>query len=240
MMDFSKYRALTFDCYGTLIDWETGMVNVVRPWLNDMKSSVTPELFLTAYAFMKWRHEQPRPAILFTELMCRCWQDLESTFGFPHHPERAESFAASIGEWPPFSDSVANLNYLSKHYKLAILSNIDNASIELSEKRLVAPFAVTVTAEDVGSYKPDHAHFAEAFRRLEALGIRRHEILHVAQSRYHDIAPANALGLDSVWVNRRRGKPGTGATIVSEAKATLSVDSLTELAQLHRQSLATA
>ncbi len=210
------------------------MIDCVRPWLAQMDSSVTPELVLTSYAFMKWRHEQPRPAMLFTELMRRCWVDLEGTFGFPATPERAERFAASIGDWPPFEDSVRALTYLSSHYKLAILSNIDNASIEKSKQLLRAPFILTVTAEDVGSYKPGLAHFEEAFRRFDGLGIRRDEILHVAQSKYHDIAPANGLELPSVWVNRRHGKPGTGATIAAEATPNLTVNSLAELVALHQ------
>jgi 2-haloacid dehalogenase len=234
LMDLTKFKALTFDCYGTLIDWERGMIDCVRPWLTEMHSNVTPELVLTSYAFMKWRHEQPRPAMLFTELMRRCWIDLEGTFGFPADPERAKRFAASIGDWPPFEDSVAALDYFSNHYKLAILSNIDNVSIAKSKQLLGDPFAVTVSAEDVGSYKPGFAHFDEAFRQLRALGIRKHETLHVAQSKYHDISPANALGLASVWVNRRHGKPGTGATIAAEATPDLTVTSLAELVAWHR------
>lgn len=233
-LDLSRFKALCFDCYGTLIDWETGMADAVRPWLKEENSAVTPGLVLTAFAFMKWRHEQPRPTILFTELMRRSWIDLEGVFEFEPKPERAAAFANSIGDWPPFADSVESLKYLARFYALGIVSNIDNASIEKSKRKLEAPFAVTVTAEDVDSYKPHLAHFEEMFRRFETLGIHRNEILHVAQSRYHDIAPANLLKMPCVWVNRRHGKPGTGATIASDAVPNLAVTSLAEFVAIHR------
>ncbi|MFO0996855.1 MAG: HAD hydrolase-like protein [Alphaproteobacteria bacterium] len=239
-LDLSAFKALLFDCYGTLIDWETGMANVARPWLEAMKSNVTTNLVLTAFAFVKWHHEQPRPAILFTELMRRSWIDLEGIFDFEPRPDRAEAFAQSIGDWPPFPDSASALLDLSRSYKLGIVSNIDNASIEKSKRRLNAPFAVTVTAEDVNSYKPHLAHFEEAFRQFAALGIRRDEILHVAQSRYHDIAPANVLGLRSVWVNRRHGKRGTGATIASDAVPDIIVTSLQDVTNIYRAQRAAA
>ncbi len=236
-MDFSSFKALTFDCYGTLIDWEKGMSDIVRPWLDEMRSAVTPEAILTTYAVMKWRHEQPRPIILFTDLMHRCWEDLEGAFDFPSRPDRVEEFAASIGRWPPFSDTVESLKHLAQHYKLGILSNIDNVPMERSKTLLEVPFAVTVTSEDVGSYKPDLAHFDAAFRRFEAQGIARHEILHVAQSQYHDIAPANAIGLPSVRINRRHDKRGAGATIKSDAVAPMTVTSLAELVALQRTAM---
>ncbi len=233
-MDLSSFKALTFDCYGTLIDWEKGMSDIVRPWLEEMGSDVTPEVVLTTYAVMKWRHEQPRPIVLFTDLMRRCWEDLEGAFDFPPRPDRAEEFAAGIGQWPPFSDTAESLEYLAQHYELGILSNIDKVPMEQSKRHLEAPFAVTVTSEGVGSYKPNLAHFDEAFRQFEERGITRHEILHVAQSKYHDIAPANAIGLPSVRVNRRHGTRGAGATIGSDAIAPVTVNSLAELVALHR------
>ncbi len=234
LMDLARFKALTFDCYGTLIDWERGIVECVRPWLAEAPSTITPALLLTAYAFMKWRHEQPRPVVLFTELMRRCWADLEDAFELPSRPGRAGLFAASIGDWPPFADTVAALEYFAHHYTLAIVSNIDDVSIAKSKEHLRAPFAVTITADAVNSYKPGLAHFTEVFRQLRALGIDRDEVLHVAQSKYHDIAPARALGVASVWVNRRYGQRGTGATIPADVEPDLVVKSLSELVDVHR------
>ena len=236
MIDFARFKACTFDCYGTLIDWDSGIAELVRPWLQEMDSHVPPDLVVSTFALMQARHQQTRPALLSPEVLRRSWRDIEEQFGWEENPARAAAFAQSVPVWPPFSDTVESLRYLARHYRLGILSNVDNASLAGTLKRLEIPMAFTVTAEDVGSYKPGLAHFEAAFARLSELGIHKDEILHIAQSKHHDMIPGRHLGLTTVWVNRRFGKKGTGATLAASAEPSLTVNSLAELVALHQAS----
>jgi 2-haloacid dehalogenase len=236
MIDFARYKACTFDCYGTLIDWDTGIAERVRPWLKEMDSPVPPDLVVSTFALMQARHQQTRPALLYPEVLRRSWRDIEEQFGWEQDPAHATAFAQSVPAWPPFADTVPSLRYLANRYTLGILSNVDNTSLAGTLKHIDAPIAFTVTAEDVASYKPGLPHFEEAFRRLAQLGIRKDEILHIAQSKHHDMVPGAHLGLTTVWVNRRVGKKGTGATLAATAEPTLTVTSLAELVALHTES----
>ena len=234
MIDFACFKACTFDCYGTLIDWDTGIAELVRPWLQEMDSQVPPDLVVSTFALMQATHQQTRPALLYPEVLRRSWRDIEEQFGWEENPARATALAQSVPAWPPFSDTVESLRYLARHYRLGILSNVDNASLAGTLKRLDIPMAFTVTAEDVGSYKPGLAHFEAAFGRLAELGIHKDEILHIAQSKHHDMIPGRQLGLTTVWVNRRHGKKGTGATLAATAEPSLTVNSLAELVAIHQ------
>lgn len=234
MIDLESFKALTFDCYGTLIDWEAGIAAVVSPWLDGLSPPVPVDLVISAFAIMQAKHQQARPALLYTDVLARAWTDVEHTFGWPADASRGIAFASSVGSWPPFADTVAALRYLEQHYRLAILSNVDNASLARTLTRLEVPFDLTVTAEDVGSYKPGLPHFERAFAKFAEMGISKREILHVAQSKHHDIAPARQLGLTCAWVNRRHGKKGSGATLAADARPDLSVVSLAELVAMHR------
>jgi 2-haloacid dehalogenase len=235
MMDFTRYKVLTFDCYGTLIDWETGIGDLFRSWQAQIALSVPDDLVLSAFALRQAKHQQTQPILLYPEVLRRTLRDIEETFGWEHSAARTDLFASSVGNWPLFADTVESLRYLSRFYKFAILSNVDNASLARTMSRLELPFALTVTAEDVNSYKPNRAHFDAAFAHLAGTGISQNQILHVAQSKHHDIQPARKLGLDCVWVNRRHGKKGSGATIAAEAEADLTVTCLAELADMHRR-----
>jgi 2-haloacid dehalogenase len=234
VIDFGRFKALTFDCYGTLIDWDGGIADLIRPWLLEMQSAVPPDLVVSAFALMQAKHQQVRPTLLYPEVLRRVWRDIEDQFGWDENPERAEAFADSVGCWKPFADTVESLHYLSRSYQLGILSNVDNASIAKTLKLLDAPFLTVVTAEDVESYKPGLPHFEEAIRRFAASGIRKSEILHVAQSKHHDMIPGRQFGLTTVWVNRRYGKKGTGATLPATAEPDLTVNSLAELVAIHK------
>lgn len=234
MIAFEHFKAITFDCYGTLIDWDTGISELVSPWLRAMGTQLPPDLVLSSFALMQARQQQTRPALPYPEVLRRSWRGIEEQFGWEENPARAAAFARSVPYWPPFSDTIESLRYLARTYKLGILSNVDNASLAGTLKLIDVPFAFTVTAEDVGSYKPGLAHFEAAFRRLAEAGVRKDEILHVAQSQHHDIIPGRELGLATVWVNRRYGKKGTGATLAATAKPTLTVNSLAELVTLHK------
>jgi 2-haloacid dehalogenase len=232
MIDFGRFKALTFDCYGTLIDWDSGISDLVRPWLLEMQSAVSPDLVVSTFALMQARHQQVRPALLYPEVLR--WRDIEEQFGWDESAERAEAFALSVGSWKPFPDTVESLHYLSRSYKLGILSNVDNASLESTLKLLDVPFSTVVTAEDVKSYKPGLPHFEEAIRRFAASGIQKSEVLHVAQSKHHDMIPGRQFGLTTAWVNRRYGRKGTGATLAASAEPDLTVNSLAELVALHK------
>lgn len=234
MIDFGRFKALTFDCYGTLIDWDSGISDLVRPWLLEMRSAVPPDLVVSTFALMQARHQQVRPTLLYPDVLRRSWRDIEEQFGWDESPERAESFAHSVGSWKPFPDTVESLHYLSRSYKLGILSNVDNASISNTLELLGVRFSTVVTAEDVKSYKPGLPHFEEAIRRFAASGIQKSEILHVAQSKHHDMIPGRQFGLTTVWVNRRHGKKGTGATLAASAEPDLTVNSLAELVAIHK------
>ncbi len=233
-MNLKRFKALTFDCYGTLIDWETGISVVVQPWLSEMKSPVPVDLVVTAFGLMQARYQQIRPTLLYPEVLRRSWRDIEGTFGWNEDRSHAEAFAASVVRWPPFNDTVDGLEYLSRHYKLAILSNIDNASLAGTLKLLKVPFDLTVTAEDVCSYKPELSHFERAIELLAKMGVAKDHVLHVAQSKHHDINPGRQIGLTTVWVNRRHGKKGSGATLATEAEPDLTVASLAEFVHLHQ------
>ena len=230
-VDVAGKRVLTFDCYGTLIDWETGILNLVRPWLQAAgRSDIPDDLVLTAFALHQARHQQPRPAPLYPEVLSRTWRDVQATFGLPDDAGQRAAFAASAGDWPPFPDTVAALRRLSSRFALAILSNVDEASLTRSLRLLEVPFVLTVTAERVVSYKPGAPHFETAIAELAARGYPKESILHVAQSRNHDVDPASRFGIPTVWVDRRHDNTGTGATIANTAVPYARVPSLAALA----------
>jgi 2-haloacid dehalogenase len=234
MIEFSHFKVLTFDCYGTLIDWDSAISKLVQPWLGEMSSKIPPDLVVSAFALMQAKHQQTRPTLLYPEVLRRSWRDIEEQFGWDENSGRADEFARSVPHWLPFADTVESLRYLSRHFALAILSNVDNASLAGTLKMLEVPFLFSVTAEDVRSYKPEQPHFDAAVREAAEHGMSRGEILHVAQSKHHDISPGNRLGLTTVWVNRRQGKKGTGATLAATATPALTVNSLAELVDLHK------
>ena len=217
MIDLRRFKACTFDCYGTLIDWERGIEAVVRPWLAALGSPVPPALVVTAFALIQAKYQQLRPALPYPEVLRRTWTEIEQTFGWDGDEARADAFAASVPRWQPFPDTVASLTVLGRGRALAILSNVDNASLRRTLELLDTPFAFTVTAEDVGAYKPAFPHFERMIETFAGMGIARGEILHVAQSKHHDVDPGRRLGLATVWVNRRHGRTGSGATLATEA-----------------------
>ena len=229
-LDLPRRRVLTFDCYGTLIDWERGILDRVRPWFAEAGIATADDDILAAFAQHQARHQQERPALLYPEVLRRTFRDMAAQFGLPADAAREALFAESCGDWPPFADTVAALEALSRRFALVILSNVDNASLRRSIALLRAPFLLTVTAEDVGSYKPGLPHFTTALQRLAERGYEAGEVLHVAASRHHDVAPAATLGLPTVWIERRRGRPGTGATLASDAAPAAIMPDLASLA----------
>ena len=234
-LNLTSFKALTFDCYGTLIDWEAGILEALLPEFRKTDPDLDPNRLLVGFAQIQAQQQKKRPALPYPEILSRTYLDLGAAFGNAPNEARSRRFAESPAGWPPFADTVAALDYLKDFYTLAILSNIDNTSLAKTVERLRAPFAITVTAEETGSYKPDPRHFLEALARLEKMGISRNEVLHVAQSKYHDIVPANGLGMKTVWVNRRSRKKGEGLSLPAEAEPTMVVVDLAELVAFHRK-----
>jgi 2-haloacid dehalogenase len=226
-LDFNRYTALTFDCYGTLIDWESGLLACLQPYLAAKGHDLPAEEILALYARFEPEAEHG-PFKIYKAVLRQCMHSLAGHLGFALAANEENLLAEGIQNWQPFPDTVAALTQLKKRYKLAILSNIDEDLIAHSQRWLQVPMDAVVTAEQMGSYKPAHAHFRAAPARL---GVPQGQILHVACSQYHDIAPARALGIACVWVNRRRGQAGTGATPASDARADLEVGSLGELVE---------
>jgi 2-haloacid dehalogenase len=228
MLDFDRFTYLTFDCYGTLIDWERGILAALRPVLDCHGIAISDDAALELYGELESAVETG-PYLPYRELLATVMDGFGERLGFiPSADERA-ALAASVGDWPPFPDTVEALRALADRFRLVILSNIDDDLFALSARHLGVAFAAVVTAQQVGSYKPDPRNFRTVLARLDTTPDR---VLHVAQSLFHDIAPANALGLTTVWVNRRHDRPGSGATPPATARPDLEVPDLRTLAHL--------
>jgi 2-haloacid dehalogenase len=225
---FDRFSALTFDCYGTLIDWEAGIVAALRPLLADHGVSQPSDRILELYGELEAEAEAG-PFMRYHDVLGAVVDGFGRYFGFEPSDAERETFARSVPEWPAFEDSQEALGRLSKHFELAILSNVDDELFAGSARRLGAAFTHVITAEQVGSYKPNPRNFEVA---IERVGRPREQILHVAQSLFHDIAPAREAGLATVWVNRRHGRAGHGATPPMDAEPDLEVPDLASLANM--------
>jgi len=212
-MTLTDFDALTFDCYGTLIDWESGILAAVRPWLADRGAAREAEDILETFADIENRLEAEQPAMLYPHILAAVMKEMSGRWGVTCGDAQAAAFGASVPDWPAFPDSAEALAYLKRHYRLVILSNVDRASFGGSNRRLGVDFDRVLTAQDIGSYKPDRRNFEHMLKELSQMGIEKSRILHVAQSRFHDHAPAKKLGLATAWIDRRHGKRGAGATL---------------------------
>ena len=211
-MDLTKYAALSFDCYGTLIDWETGMLGVLRPWAAECGLAVDDEQLLLAYADHESAVEREQPLALYPTILAEAFRRTGGSLGAAVDDAWAARLGDSVPDWPAFPDSSAALAALAQHYRLIIVSNVHRAGFAGSNLRLHGDFAAIITAEDVGAYKPADNHFVALDHTLEELGIERSGLVHVAQSLFHDHVPARRHGLPSIWINRRSDRPGWGAT----------------------------
>jgi 2-haloacid dehalogenase len=227
-MNFSRFRALTFDCYGTLIDWETGILRALRAVLAPRGIDRPDDELLEGFARIESPIQQG-PFLRYRAVLDQGMLQLARHLGFDPTPGEVTALSASLPSWPPFPDTVAALDRLRRHYRLGIISNVDDDLFAGSARLLGGRFDWIVTAESVRSYKPSRNNF---HRALERIGLPRDQVLHVAQSLYHDIEPARSLGLATVWVNRRGLRGGSGATPPSAAKPDLEVPNLATLAEL--------
>lgn len=211
-MKITDFDALSFDCYGTLIDWEAGIGSVLRDWADRRGLDLTTEELLVAYADQEAQAERDHPTDAYPSILSRAMRGLGKAMDTEVSDDDAHALAISVPDWPAFPDSADALQRLAKYYKLIILSNIDNASFAASNERLGVTFDAILTAQDIGSYKPSEANFDALDRKVDAMGIPRSKLLHVAQSLFHDHIPAKGRGMATVWINRRHADPGWGAT----------------------------
>jgi 2-haloacid dehalogenase len=240
-MRLTDYKVLTFDCYGTLIDWETGMVEALRPLTDRLPSPLPRDAILEAHAFHESTQQALTPAKPYRDLLAVVYKRLAEEWGLHATHEACVAYGRSVRDWPAFPDTAEALAYLKRHFKLVILSNVDNESFSGSNARLGVAFDAVVTAEDVGAYKPSPRNFEALLQRLgRGLGgapVAKGDILHTAESLFHDHVPANAFGLATCWIHRRHAKAGFGATMDPGTQPRIDVrfESMADMAAAHRR-----
>jgi putative hydrolase of the HAD superfamily len=235
-MQLTDFSTLTFDCYGTLIDWESGMVEGLQPLLARTGRELSRNDILEAHARHESSQQRQTPAMPYKRLLAVVYRRLAEEWGVTASWAECLEYGQSVRHWPAFSDSADALNYLKQHYKLVILSNVDNESFVASNDRLQVEFDAIYTAEDMGSYKPSDRNFEYMLAKLETLGVKKQDILHTAESLFHDHLPANRHGLATCWIYRRHEQEGFGATMDPGAtpKIDFRFNSMAELAKAHR------
>jgi putative hydrolase of the HAD superfamily len=239
-MKLTDFKALTFDCYGTLIDWETGMVDGLKPLTAKVGRPLGRDEILEAHARHESSQQAQTPARRYQELLATVYRRLAEEWGVPVEWQECVAYGRSVRDWPAFPDSAEALRYLKRHYKLVILSNVDNESFAASNARLQVAFDAIYTAEDIGSYKPSDRNFEYMLAKLQTLGIGKADILHTAESMFHDHGPANRHGLASCWIFRRHDKQGFGATMNpgDMPRYDFRFDSMADMVAAHRAALA--
>ncbi len=235
-MKLADFQVLTFDCYGTLIDWEAGIYAALASLLVRTSNGLSRDQALEAFARLEVRQQALTPAMPYSHLLAEVHRQLAIEWGVTADSAEDARFGESIGEWPAFPDTVEALRYLKQHFRLVILSNVDRASFRATNRLLQVDFDAIYTAQDIGSYKPDPDNFAYLLARLQEQGLAREATLHVAQSLFHDHVPANAVGLASAWIDRRHAAGGWGATapVLSDVHYDFRFPSLGALADAHR------
>ncbi|MEM8686233.1 MAG: haloacid dehalogenase type II [Pseudomonadota bacterium] len=240
-MKLSDFKALTFDVYGTLIDWESGMTEALKPLTNRVHQTLSRDQILEAHAYHESTTQLQTPAKRYEELLPVVYKRLAEEWGVPVAWDECLLYGQSVRHWPAFEDSAQALTYLKKHYKLIVLSNVDNASFAYSNQKLEVAFDAVYTAEDIGSYKPASRNFEYMLAQLDRQGIGKVDILHTAESMFHDHAPANAHGLANCWIYRRHEKEGFGATVRPDEMPTYDFmfHSMADLVEAHKAELET-
>ena len=211
-MQLTDFKVLTFDCYGTLIDWETGIFEALRPLLVRSGKRRSRDEVLETFAHHESAQQSETPSMLYPDILDLVHSRIAKDWDIKPSGEESAAFGHSIPNWPEFADSPAALQYLKKRYKLGILSNVDRESFQASNARLRVEFDYVFTAQDIGSYKPNRRNFEYLIEKLNDVGYQNQEILHVAESLFHDHLPANQAGLASAWIYRRQAQKGFGAT----------------------------
>ena len=237
-MRLTDFKVLTFDCYGTLIDWESGIYTGLLPLLAAANAGLTRDQALEKFAQHESDQEALTPAMIYSDLLAVVHRRMAREFGVEVPEAMHQAFGASVPDWPAFADSASSLQYLKKYYQLVILSNVDRTSFAGSNKRLAVEFDAIYTAQDVGSYKPNPANFVYLLEHLQQRGIEPGMILHTAQSLFHDHAPAKQFNLASAWIDRRHEQAGWGATMPQDgARYDFHFTSMADLVKAHQEDL---
>jgi len=230
------FEVLSFDCYGTLIDWETGIWDALQP-LYMASGGLGPErsLALARFAEHEARIEQEQPALPYPSLLGQVHAAFAEQSGLQSNPTLDRDFGRSVGHWPAFADTAEALRLLQRRYRLVILSNVDRESFALSNRKMGVTFEAVYTAADIGSYKPSPANFRYLLRQLQKdLGVGPDRVLHTAQSLYHDLAPAREFGLATAWIDRQRlstgGAWGATKSLTQQPEVDFLYFSMAELA----------
>lgn len=240
-MKLSDFKMLTFDTYGTLIDWESGIYNALQPLLDKVPVRLERDEVLELFAEFEIAQQRATPQMKYSELLSEVARAIAGKWQIKISDDEALEFGRSVKYWPEFSDSAESLKYLREHYLMATLTNCDRISYMGSNSRLEIEWDAIYTAQDVGSYKPSLYNFEYMFEQVRRdLGVLPHEILHVAQSLTHDMVPATAMGMTKAWINRRHDQEGLGATAPPEGDYTIEreFNSMADFAGAHRQELA--
>jgi 2-haloacid dehalogenase len=230
LLEADRYEVVSFDCYGTLIDWESGIISGLRPVLASHGVEATDDEILALHAETEHRLQAtstPGSYVKYREVLGEEVREAGRRWGFAPDPEEVGALADSLRDWRPFPDTVEALRRLKSRYKLAIISNVDDGLFALTACHLEVEFDWIVTAEQAGTYKPSTNNFEVALRRM---GVEPETLLHAAESLFHDVVPAKKLGLSTVWVHRRAGKEGFGATPPADAEPDFVVPDLETLA----------
>jgi len=218
MIELNNYAVLTFDCYGTMIDWESGVLNAIRPVLSNHNIQLSNAEIFDAFSEIE-NEVEAGEYIKYREVLRNVVKKMGDRFNFTPNLTEVDALANSLPNWQPFPDTLAALKILKQKFKLAVISNVDNDLFAETVKHLQVEFDYVITAEQVKNYKPSHNNFHVAFDRI---GLPKEKVLHVAASVYHDIIPAKALGMIAVWVNRRGIKQDYGADLVVPDLKTLA------------------
>lgn len=239
-MKLGDFDALTFDCYGTLIDWESGILANLAPLTAAAGGGLGNDAVLETFARHEAAQEAETPDMIYSRLLALVYGRIAKEWGVASSEADAARFGASVPDWPAFPDTAEALRYLKRHFKLGILSNVDRESFKGSNKRLGVTFDWIMTAQDIGSYKPSPRNFEYMIDTLAKDGVGKGKILHTAESLFHDHVPANRFGLASCWIFRRHDKDGFGATSrpAEMPRIDFRFDSLGEMAAAHARETA--
>lgn len=238
-MNLTDFTTLSFDVYGTLIDWESGILANTKGLRENSATPISDNQVLQAHAYYESFHQCMTPQKNYKDLLATVYRRLAEELNITVGWEECLEYGHSVKDWPLFSDSADSLAYLKQHFRLVVLSNVDNLSFSSSNEKLNVDFDAVYTAEDIGSYKPSERNFTYMLDTLGRLGIERTQLLHVAESMFHDHLPANTFGLENCHIYRRHTKKGFGATMTPENMPSLSFqfNSMAELVKAHRQEL---
>jgi 2-haloacid dehalogenase len=238
-MRLDEYKALSFDCYGTLIDWESGITEALSDLVSRAPGALTRDQILEAHARHESGQQAQTPTKLYRDLLPIVYKRLAEEWGVTVTTEECEAYGLSVGDWPAFPDSAGALQYLKKYYKLIILSNVDNRTFARSNAKLEVEFDAIYSAEDIGAYKPSDTNFEYLLGHVGDLGLEKKDLLHTAESLFHDHKPANKHGIANCWIHRRFQQDGYGATMNpgDMPSYTFRFTSMADLAKAHQECL---